>query len=230
MLFSSVTFPSSSLNYLPPTISCTEFGDCLLVIFGQVLGVLLYLAFALAVIFIIYAGISYITSRGKDVEKIHKMLIYAIVGFVVALSSYVLVQVIESTVRNIQQQPQNCTSPPCSYNIKNFLLAQSLQAPKPPTSLRCGVKSVLESGSSPSGVWSPCLLEYVAVTLGFLYYFALVLGTAFIIWSGILYITKSEKSQETHKKLIWGIVGIIIAILSFIIVKMINLFIEGIGQ
>jgi hypothetical protein len=51
-----------------------------------------------------------------------------------------------------------------------------------------------------------------------------MLGVIFLSWAGILYITKPEKGKDIHQRLIFGIVGIIIAILSFTIVKIIDLF------
>jgi len=75
-----------------------------------------------------------------------------------------------------------------------------------------------------SGLWKACLLYYTERFLSFLYILALMLGVIFLSWAGVLYITQPEKSKDIHWRLIFGILGIILALLSFAIVKIIDLF------
>lgn len=59
----------------------------------KIVNAMLYLVGAGAVITIIYAGIQYATSGGNSqkIEKAKKVLIYAVVGLVVAIFAYALV-------------------------------------------------------------------------------------------------------------------------------------------
>jgi len=96
--FSQLPFPIATT---PPEIACTGFEQCAQFLFVKILKFLLVLATALAVIFVAWAGILYIL-KGKDdktIGSIHQMIIWAIVGLVVALMSYSLIRIIEAGLR-----------------------------------------------------------------------------------------------------------------------------------
>lgn len=86
---------------LPPDIRCSKFSECLSLLFMGVLRALTSLATALAIIFITWAGILYITkgSSGEKSKEIHKRIIWAVVGLIVALLSYALVIFLEKVIR-----------------------------------------------------------------------------------------------------------------------------------
>lgn len=60
---------------------------------NNVLGVVFALAGGIAVAFIIFGGIKYITSQGDaaDVAKAKNTILYSIIGLVVVVSSYFLI-------------------------------------------------------------------------------------------------------------------------------------------
>lgn len=68
-------------------------------IIGKVIQALLLIAGALAVAYLIYAGIMYITGGAKGDADAKKMIINAITGVVVIVLSYVLVGAAVSLVR-----------------------------------------------------------------------------------------------------------------------------------
>jgi FtsH-binding integral membrane protein len=211
----SLGFPSQNL---PPVINCgQDFFQCLGFFFAKILRVIIALALVLSTIFIAWAGILYITKGGgkeEDIKKIHQMLLWAGVGLVVAFLAFAFVKLLEIWISRGQ------------VYFPNFVYAQ-IEEPRAPTSLKCGpvsLPSALEGGSLSQDVWKACFLFYAQRILSFLYVLALMLGVIFLSWAGILYITKPEKSKDIHQRLIFGIVGIIIAILSFTIVKIIDLF------
>jgi uncharacterized membrane protein YjfL (UPF0719 family) len=202
---------------LPPDIKCIDFFSCLAIFFIRVLQVILFFSFALAVIFISYAGISYIVEgSGKDIAHIHKMIIWAVIGFIVAIASFTFINLLEFWVTS-----------DISF-LNKFIFAQTLNIPDPPSQLRCGAPSVLESVNNNQNldrnIWINCTFYYIARALSFLYILALALGVIFLSLAGISYITHPEKSKDVHNKLIWGIVGVILAILSFAIVQIIETF------
>jgi heme A synthase len=208
---------------LPPTIECgKDIFACLGFFFDKVLNIILVLALVLSSIFIALAGISYIAKGGgkeEDIKKIHKMIVWAVIGLVVALVSFAFVQALEYWIGQWQ------------VYLFNFVYAasneQSLKEPTPPETLKCGnftLPSALQQKALAKDIWKICILYYVQRILSFLYVLALALGAVFLTWSGILYITQPGKSQDTHKKLLYGIIGIVIAIFSFTIVKIIDLF------
>jgi len=51
-----------------------------------------------------------------------------------------------------------------------------------------------------------------------IYFAALALGVIFLMWAGILYITKPLEAKNIHQRFIWGIIGIVVGITSFTIV------------
>lgn len=81
----------------PSDVKIDSLGD-ILQIAGNLVDMLLYLAGIVAVIFIIYSGISYIISRGfPDKTNAAKQgLIYALVGLAVSILARILVQFIAS--------------------------------------------------------------------------------------------------------------------------------------
>jgi len=68
-------------------------------IIGNVVNALLAIAGALAVVYLIYAGIIYITGGAKGDADAKKMIINAITGVVVIVLSYVLVSAAISLVK-----------------------------------------------------------------------------------------------------------------------------------
>jgi uncharacterized membrane protein YjfL (UPF0719 family) len=211
-------FPSEKL---PPTINCgKDFFACLGFFFKRILNVVTVLALVLTTIFIAWAGILYITKGGKkeeEIRKIHQMLVWAGVGFIVAFMSFAFVKMLEFWLKNIEK----------NVYILKFALAQEIRPEEAPTQLRCGnvsIPSVLERSEIPPNVWKRCIIFYATRGLSALYVVSLMIGVIFLALAGILYITHPQKSNEIHKRLIWGVSGIIISILSFTIVRMVELF------
>jgi hypothetical protein len=222
LLLISFTF-AQDLNFpsqkLPPTIECgDDIFACLAFFFEKILSIILVLALVLSTIFIAWAGILYITKGGdkqEDINKIHQRLVWAAVGLIVALGAFFLVQALEFWITT-----------PEMIHLVNFVYAQ-IEEPTPPERLECGeisLPSVFEGDSSGQDIWKICLLYYVQRALSLLYTLALMLGVIFISWAGILYIINPKKSKDIHNKLKYVIFGVILAILSFTIVKIIDLF------
>lgn len=71
------------------------------VLFGEVSTLLVYLVGAVAVIFIIIGGLRYVTSNGneKSVEAAKNTLLYAVIGLVVAIASYAIVQFVLTNIK-----------------------------------------------------------------------------------------------------------------------------------
>jgi uncharacterized membrane protein YjfL (UPF0719 family) len=226
-------FPSQKL---PPTIRCGDnFFACLAFFFEKILKVILVLALALSTIFIAWAGILYITKGGgEEIKKIHQMLVWAAIGLIVALLSFAFVKYLEGALSRIGQPevPSGPLEPPPRQRrwllpyLFNFVYAQ-IQEPTTPETISCGpvkLPSVFAKQTLSQDVWKICLLYYVQRILSLLYVLALMLGAIFLSWAGILYITQPAKSSEIHKRLIYGVLGIVLAIFSFTIVKIIDLF------
>ncbi len=147
------------------------------------------------------------------------------------------------------QVPQRDSQPPISFiylnkesllalekKIFNFLFfslasAQSLPIQSPSEELKCGdnvsIPSVLSSvTTTKDDLLRQCLIFYLHRIIKLLYFLSLTLGVLFLIWAGILYITNQdpEKIGNINKKIFWGITGIVLAILSFFISRVIELF------
>jgi|GEM_PF-2228290 len=72
-----------------------------------------------------------------------------------------------------------------------------------------------------------CLLFFFDRALRILYFAALALGVIFLMWAGILYITKPLEAKNIHQRFIWGIIGIIVGITSFTIVIALENWLAG---
>ncbi len=71
-------------------------------VFVYVIKIALGIAFAIAVLFVIYGGYQYITSGGNEEQatKGKKTLIYAVIGIVVIILSFVIISVITNLVQS----------------------------------------------------------------------------------------------------------------------------------
>jgi hypothetical protein len=72
-----------------------------------------------------------------------------------------------------------------------------------------------------------CLLFFFDRALRILYFAALALGVIFLMWAGILYITKPLEAKNIHQRFVWGIIGIIVGITSFTIVIALENWLAG---
>lgn len=204
----------------PPEIKCGEdFFSCLAFFFAKILQIIIVGAIFLSVIFIAYAGFLYITKGGSPDErkKIGSMIMWAAWGLVVALLAFAFVRFLENVLRKPEEM----------ILLPNYVYAQDIVEPPLPESLKCGpisLPSVLKTTQISGNFWQICLIYYIERILSLLYGLALALGVIFLSWAGLLYITNPQKAGETHKRLIFGIIGIVISVLSFTIVKIIDLF------
>ncbi len=218
LYFSFVFAQGFPIGNLPPDINCgSDFFACLSFFFGKFLRVIVALAFFLAVIFIAWGGIEYIV-YGSDENKrksATQRLIWGTWGLIVALFAYAFVIFIEKAIRRV-----NVFLP--------YVVYAQIRTPIIPNEIKCGrlsLPSVLTSTNNlANNIWQECILYYFNRFVAFSYGLALALGVFFLVWAGILYITQPEKTKDIHGKLFYGILGIVIAILSFTIVKIIDLF------
>lgn len=227
----TLDFPSSEL---PPNIRCgTNFFECLAFFFDKALRVILTLAISLSAIFVAWAGILYIQKGSeKEVAEIHKKITWAVIGLVIALLSYAFIKFLEGVIRT----PERIFLP-----IKTVFaqMSDKIIPPTVPTELRCGsvsLPSALErTNIVQDDVWKICLLYFLQKGLSALYRISLFLAVIFLSWAGVLYISGTQISskggaesdgglKKIHQKIIYGVLGAIVSILSFTIVKMIDSF------
>jgi len=243
LVFAQLDFPIATT---PPAIRCTNFEECAQFLFVKILKILLVLSSALAVIFVAWAGILYIL-KGKDdkaISSIHQMIIWAIIGLIVSLISYSLIKIIESGVRKELEGGLKIgyfyvssfynfinSSNPLIFFLTVNAQSDSLRTPiNTPSSLPCGLKSVFQPTNTSSDVWNNCLIYYIQKIFQFLYYLALAFGVIFLMLAGISYITNPENIKETHKKVVYALVGVVLAILSLSIVRLVGLFFNYLGS
>jgi hypothetical protein len=70
-----------------------------------------------------------------------------------------------------------------------------------------------------------CIFYAFIVALSILYPVALFAAVIMFVLAGIWYITGWRKPEEVHKVFMWGIIGLILAILSFALVKGLEQFV-----
>lgn len=76
---------------------------------GTIINILLFLAGAAAVIYLIWAGIKYLTSGGdtKKAEEARRAIINAVIGIIIVVSAYFIIRVAFSAGTEIQGLEQN---------------------------------------------------------------------------------------------------------------------------
>ncbi len=82
------------------SVPCAATGDDIASIIGSVISLLLFLAGAIAALVIVVGGIRYITSDGDAgaASKAKNTIIYALVGLVIAIMSYSIVNFVISRI------------------------------------------------------------------------------------------------------------------------------------
>lgn len=80
---------------------------------------------------------------------------------------------------------------------------------------------VLRGQPIPPGLLSRCMLWLAQKILTLLYTLSLLLSVGFIIYSGLLFATKPN-DENAKKYLLWAVIGAIITILAFSLVKAIE--------
>lgn len=222
---------------LPPLIKCgNNFFGCLNFFFILIFKIFTAFAFILTVLFLVRAGYIYIARGDKpeEIKKAQSSIKYALIGFIVAFLSFAFVSFLEKIIANVSPETVIkkdylllILSKLNKLNILHISFAESIPITPPPEKISCGGVSLpsIFSGTTnlSSDIWKTCLIHYATRILSLLYFLSLSFAVIFLVWAGILYITKPEKSGEIHKKIIYGIVGIIITILSFTIVRILEL-------
>ncbi len=97
-------------------------------------------------------------------------------------------------------------------------LVQGFPAQNLPPVINCG------------GNFFACLGFFFLKILQIILALALVLATIMIAWAGILYITKGssgEKGKEIHQRIIFAALGLVVAFLAFVFIKMLEIWISG---
>ena len=211
---------ATSFSPLPPILCVGNFWECILGFVTLALKFSMWFSMIFATFMLIYAGILY-ASKPEEAKKTHERIIWAIVGFVIALLSFSLIVLIENLITKGKVSLQGIF-------LINYVFAQQLPPITPPTSINCGgVKiksSLITTEISDPNAWKICLFYLIAQILKLVYWLALVLAIFFLIWTGYNYIYYPEKSKELHKNILYIIIGVVVAILSFTIVKLIELF------
>ena len=67
-----------------------------------------------------------------------------------------------------------------------------------------------------------CVFSLFNKTLSIVSVLAVAFASLMFAWAGFLYMSKPEKSSEIHKRILWGAVGLVVALLSYAIVLVIT--------
>jgi|GEM_PF-992893 uncharacterized membrane protein YjfL (UPF0719 family) len=222
MLLQNVNYPFgqnfgiSPIAQQPAPIVCKGFFNCLMVFFSFFFKFLIMLSGAFAVIMFIWAGITFII-YGQDEKKrveAKNRLIWCAIGLIVALLSYSLVVLIKNTL----------TKKVGLINIAYAQAAGNIQGLKPGP-IGCSnltVLDLIQGKEVPKFLLSKCIAWFVYKIFGYFYLISGLCTVAILIYAGFRYITGSEKAGDIHKMIVYAIVGFIVTILSYSIVKAIE--------
>lgn len=182
---------------LPPVTCATD----LIMLLHEIINGMISLAIPITVIMIIWAAVLYITSRGENVQKATKAVIWAALGFGLLLIASGIISVIQEFF-GVPGGPTlggttGCGSTPIT--------------PQGPTTLADVVKILTDIS-------------------GWLFTFAIIAGVAMLIVGGIYYIFArgdATKTSRARTVVIYSIIGIAISALAWSIVNIVANFLTG---
>ncbi|GIW66143.1 MAG: hypothetical protein KatS3mg095_0041 [Candidatus Parcubacteria bacterium] len=106
----------------------------------------------------------------------------------------------------------------------NFLYVKAQSLEFIPQKIACvpyDIIQVLRGNPIPPGLLGRCLLFFSLRILTLIYTISLLTSVGFIIYSGFIFSTKPN-DENARKYLIWAVIGVVITILAFSIVKAIE--------
>jgi len=192
----------------PVPIICKDFISCLMLAFYIVLKILTWISGALAVIMFMWAGIILIASY-KKADEVKNILIWGIIGLIIALVSYSLVILIENIVSK------------GAIGMVNIAYAQQLKFQPGKVCTPYNVFDILRGREVPPGLLGKCLLWLAQKILTVIYTISLLLAIGFIIYGGTILITKPG-DRSGFQYVFWSLVGAGITILSYSLVRAIE--------
>lgn len=188
---------------LPTTILCQDIFDCIKYFGGLIANIIFVLVLIGAVIIFLIGAIFYLISgsRGneEDMKKARNMLIYSVVAAVLASLAWVIINAIVSSIVFI----------PSAFAQDIFALTTVTPS----------------CGNTAGEVFSNCIASPTVKILNYGYWLGLILALVMVVYSGYTYITsrgKSENIKKATSTLIWALVGLIVAVLSWFIIKLIT--------
>jgi hypothetical protein len=105
------------------------------------------------------------------------------------------------------------------FLLTNFALAQDVELPiSDPAGLQ-------RTGLCGEGIdVRTCIANIFAIVFKVLIYVAGALAVIMFVWAGLEYILHAEKADRAKNRLIWGTIGLVIALVSYVLVQLIQRF------
>lgn len=219
----------------PEITECSKsIKSCILWAFSGIFSVLIWLAGALGVIMFVWAGILYIT-KPQEAAKIHSRLYWGVIGIIVSLASFGIVKFIEfNLTRGIgalyTPASQIAFAAESVNPLERFLKTQESVRPagisgcENANSIFSYLNNKKGVSAIPSGLLGKCILGFLGTKiLPIIYTISLLWSVGVLIWLGLEYVRSGGNVSDLHKKLQWVIIGIIITVLAFSVVKAIEI-------
>jgi hypothetical protein len=195
--------------------------DNALVVITNIIEWLLALSAVLAMGAFVWGGIMYITSLGDEgrAGTAKKIILYAIIGVIVVLLSFVIVQFIQIQLGT----PSIVFAVPVAY-------AQEVVPPPAPGSGRgfnlgvSTIRNVLEPASSGLATDSN-IINVILRVVNFLLALVAVLALAVMVWGAIMYILSlgdESRAEKAKKIILFAIIGVLLAGVSFLILTVLQ--------
>ena len=191
-------------------------------VIANVIQFLLALSAVLAMGAIVWGGIQYIMSLGNDSKAEHAkdIIKYAIYGIIVVLISFVIISFIKNQLTAVN--PFGITT----------VYAQSTSTTSVSKGFTSGIDAInrwikpKESGLATD----PDLLKVILRVVNFLLSLIAVLALAVMVWGAIKYILSvgdESKAEEAKRTILFAIIGVLLAGISFLILRVLRLFLTG---
>jgi len=189
---------------LPTYIFCNDIVDCMK-FFGGLIANLIFVGILIgSVIVFLIGAIFYLIggTRADDemLKKAKKILIYSVVAAVLASLAWVIINAVVSTLTFLTKE---------AYASDIFTFTE--------------YKISVDSSEAIKGL----IVTTTSSILNYIYWAALILSLIMILIASISYITSrgnEEKIKRATSTLKWAIIGVIVALISWVIIKLIMMF------
>lgn len=186
----------------------------------NVINWLLALVALLAMLALVWGGIMYIISLGDEsrVGTAKKIILYAIIGIIIVLLSYVIISTVQSFLADPAKEALYLPGIPVTHAAG---FTDGL------TKLKSDIVDKEGSGL-PGGDTS--FLGIVRGVILYLLSFVSLIALAALIWGGIMYILSiGDEQRAAHAKriILYAVIGIIIVLVSFTILTLVRTAITG---
>lgn len=190
---------------------------------ARVIKWLLALSAVLAMAALVWGGIMYIMSMGDEgrAGKAKQIILYAIIGVIVVLISYVII----ASIQTLLSTPESAAAP-----VPGIATAYAEEKKGEGFLEGIGViKKVVDPEKSGLAT-EPDIAHIILQVVAWLLSLVAVLALAVLVWGSVSYVISlgdEGKTEKAKKMILYAIVGVLLTGVSFVILRVVQGIIAG---